>query len=435
MTSTELSESSAQKSASFGSELAVRDLAVLARETEWKDAFSLLLMDHDADRLDQTTRTLNLWFRGSLKLTAKLVDSLASACVTLSEQGWDFALIASDFKGSDPYATAQGIMHSARRLDTPVIITRGGDADEQRAAALSAGALECCNIHENSVRLDDRMRNLIGAFMRHGRFAKNRKQSGYVVGPDAALYASLSDMRERFEDEKQRASQLEGEKRRIRDAFGLYVDQAVIEGILNRDIPLEQRGVQRNVSVLFADIRGFTTIAESMKPLHVISFLNEFFTAMTEVIEDNHGMIDKYIGDSIMCLFGAIADDQPHAEQATKAAIAMQEVFSVWLPGWVRNYGFRPALGIGVATGPVILGNIGSFQKLSYTAIGDTVNLAARLENAAKPAEVYLAGATVDDLPTEFRNSLTMQRAELALKGKQHRCPAYQMKFPTNVPA
>ncbi len=395
--------------------------------SEKEDLFQLILLGPPGPATERLAETLRLWFRGTMRLSVKESESARCAAVTLHSSPWDFAVVLVDFPGGEPEGDIDEVLETARRMDIPTIVVRPGDADAYRAHAHRSGALDCCDLDTRAYRPDDRLRNLLGAFLRRSRLEGARPR-GKKPSADTAMFGMMADLRGRWEEERTRTQHLETEKRRIRDAFGLYVHDTVIEGILSREIPLEQRGRQRLVSVMFADIRGFTTIAESMNPLHVISFLNEFFTAMTEVIEDHSGMIDKYIGDSIMSLFGVLSDDQPHADQATRAARMMQEVFLQWLPGWIRNYGFKPALGIGIATGPVILGNIGSFQKLSYTAIGDTVNLAARLENTAKPGEIILAESTVRGLAHTLRESLPAEESSIAVRGKQQECRIYRLR-------
>jgi adenylate cyclase len=156
------------------------------------------------------------------------------------------------------------------------------------------------------------------------------------------------------------------------------------------------RGEERDVTVLFADIRGFTTWSRQHSPREAVDLINAYLGAMIPVVEDCGGMVDKYIGDGIMAIFNA-PDDQPdHAERAVKAAVAMvrraRELGSVW-----ARHDF-PALriGIGLATGPALVGMVGGRRRLDYTAIGETVNVAARIESANKElrSEILIAART-----------------------------------------
>ena len=136
--------------------------------------------------------------------------------------------------------------------------------------------------------------------------------------------------------------------------------------------------------MLFADIRDFTKISESMRPERAVALLGEFLEIMVEIVLRNEGFIDKFMGDGLMAIFGAPLDDQYQEEHAITAALEMQTRARVLRDEWEAQG--RPPLriGIGVNSGPAIVGNIGSRQRFEYTAIGDTVNVASRLENATK---------------------------------------------------
>jgi adenylate cyclase len=156
------------------------------------------------------------------------------------------------------------------------------------------------------------------------------------------------------------------------------------------------RGEERDVTVLFADIRGFTTWSHRHSPREAVDLINVYLGAMIPVVEDRGGMVDKYIGDGIMAIFNA-PDDQPdHAERAVAAAVAMVRRARELGPVWARHDfpGFR--IGIGIATGPALVGMVGDRRRLDYTAIGETVNRAARIESANKElsSEVLIAAHT-----------------------------------------
>lgn len=226
-------------------------------------------------------------------------------------------------------------------------------------------------------------------------------------------------MKDELDREYQNKSRLEEEKKKIQNVFGLYVDPSIINGVMNGAIPLELKGVEQEVSVLFADIRGYTTLAESMNPQSIVSFLNEYFTSMTEVLLGYEALIDKYIGDAIMAIFGAPIARADHRQNALQAAMEMQSVFDLWRVNWEKNYGISPYIGVGIAAGYATLGNFGSFQKLSYTAIGDTVNTAARLESIAKPGEVLINDNLHDGLPQDIHDRFAYEpMPPITLKGK-----------------
>jgi adenylate cyclase len=173
-----------------------------------------------------------------------------------------------------------------------------------------------------------------------------------------------------------------GERDRVKTAFARYVSHQVMDSILDSTAD-KLRGDRRRISVLFCDIRGFTTISESLSPEKVVQLLNEYFEKMVEVVFRNKGTLDKFIGDGMMVIFGAPEDDEYQEENALKAAIEMQSELRSVAEKW-KPEGLNLRIGIGINSGPAIVGNIGSSRRMEYTAIGDTVNLASRLESATK---------------------------------------------------
>jgi adenylate cyclase len=173
-----------------------------------------------------------------------------------------------------------------------------------------------------------------------------------------------------------------GERDRVKTAFARYVSHQVMDSILDSKVD-ELRGDRRRISVLFCDIRGFTTISESLSPERVVQLLNEYFETMVEVVFRNKGTLDKFIGDGMMVIFGAPHDDEYQEQNALNAAIEMQSELRSVAERW-RPEGLNLRIGIGINSGPAIVGNIGSSRRMEYTAIGDTVNLASRLESATR---------------------------------------------------
>jgi adenylate cyclase len=173
------------------------------------------------------------------------------------------------------------------------------------------------------------------------------------------------------------------ERDRVKTTFAHYVSQQVMDSILKSGGGVQLHGTRRRISVLFSDIRGFSTISERLPPEKVVLMLNEYFEAMVEVIFRNGGTLDKFLGDGMMVIFGAPEDDEHQEERALRTAIEMQQALVALADRWVSD-GVHLRVGIGINSGPAIVGNIGSSRRMEYTAIGDTVNLAARLETATK---------------------------------------------------
>lgn len=180
------------------------------------------------------------------------------------------------------------------------------------------------------------------------------------------------------------------ERERLKMNFTRYVSQHVLEKILCSETPLKLEGERRKVTVLFSDIRQFTKLAEQLSPEEVVSILNEYFAHMLEVVFKNFGTLDKFIGDGIMVEFGAPLEDPLQERHALETALEMQNVLKKLNKKWSRERKPILEIGIGIHTGYAIVGNMGSEKRLEYTAIGDTVNIASRLEFATKLAQVQI---------------------------------------------
>jgi len=176
----------------------------------------------------------------------------------------------------------------------------------------------------------------------------------------------------------------EAEKRKIRNAFGLYLPPTLATLVSEHPEMLKLGGDKRELTVMFSDIRGFTTLSEGLEPEALVELLNEFLGAMTEVIFGSEGTLDKYIGDAIMAVWGAPIPQSDHAARACLAALGMVERLRVLAAQWAQRGLPRLSIGIGLNTGPMVVGNMGSARRLSYTVIGDNVNLASRLEGLNK---------------------------------------------------
>jgi len=179
-------------------------------------------------------------------------------------------------------------------------------------------------------------------------------------------------------------------KKHLRDQFGQYIPPALVDQMLESDDDLGFEGDRREMTVLFADIRSFTTISESLSPTELKDMLNRFFTPMTEIIFNKHGTIDKYVGDMIMAFWGAPLRDEDHAKHAIDGALAMLEKVDAMKPE-MDALGYPPInLGIGLNTGMMNVGNMGSEFRRAYTVLGDAVNLSSRLEGLTKQYGVKL---------------------------------------------
>jgi adenylate cyclase len=176
--------------------------------------------------------------------------------------------------------------------------------------------------------------------------------------------------------------------------YGRFLPEYVVQQILENPDSFKLGGVNQTLTVLFADIRGFTRLSEHAAPERVVQLLNNYFTAMSDIIFSHRGTLDKYIGDGLMALFGAPTATPDDACNAVSAAVAMQRQMQV-INAQLRGDGLSEiAIGIGLHTGVATVGYIGSERRSEYTAIGDTVNLAARLEQNSLPGQILLSEAT-----------------------------------------
>jgi adenylate cyclase len=174
------------------------------------------------------------------------------------------------------------------------------------------------------------------------------------------------------------------DRRRLDRAFGLYLPKAEIDRMMAQGRPPELGGEARAVSILFSDIVGFTAVSERREPARLVEDLNQYFAAMTGIVEAHGGFVDKFIGDAVVAVFGAPLEDPDHARRAVLAAIEMRRVLSEEAARFSLGGGHTLKARIGVNSGTALVGNIGSPRRFNYTVMGDAVNLAARLEGANK---------------------------------------------------
>lgn len=190
------------------------------------------------------------------------------------------------------------------------------------------------------------------------------------------------------------AMQLDFQRRTLQDMFGKYVDKRLADQLLGEEINLE--GEKREVSVLFIDIRGFTALSQKNEPEQIIKFLNRFFSCLAAVVSSHDGFINKFIGDAMMVVYGAPLEERDHAEKAICSAIDMLEEVDKRNQEFNDIVGQNIQVGISICSGQVIAGNIGSSERMEYTIIGDTVNMASRLEGLNKRFKCHL----IIDQPT-----------------------------------
>jgi len=178
---------------------------------------------------------------------------------------------------------------------------------------------------------------------------------------------------------------IEGKQRRfVKKVFHHYLSPHVIERVLEDPSLLKLGGEKREITSFFSDIAGFTSLSEGLSPEELVHFLNEYLSDMTDIILESGGTLDKYEGDAIISFWNAPLDFTDHAVRACRAALDSQKRLVKLKPHFQKRYGHMISARIGVNSGPAVVGNMGSQRRFDYTAIGDTINLASRLEGACK---------------------------------------------------
>jgi adenylate cyclase len=193
------------------------------------------------------------------------------------------------------------------------------------------------------------------------------------------------------------------DKKKIKRMLSQYVSPSILATLIDKspkDILKAEVGTKENLTILFSDIRGFTSISERLAAEQVVELLNGYLSGMVDVIFEHEGTLDKFIGDAIMAFWGAPIKIDDHGLKAVLAALDMRRQLVIFNQGLVANGGFPIDIGIGIHTGTVILGNIGSEKKLDYTVIGDNVNLASRMEGLTKTygSPILITESTYDEV-------------------------------------
>jgi adenylate cyclase len=239
----------------------------------------------------------------------------------------------------------------------------------------------------------------------------------YPLAEIAAVYLGLTVHRFLAEEK---------ERGRIRRAFESYVAPAVVHNILKHPDNLRLGGERRIISILFTDIRGFTSLSENLPPEKVVNLLHDFLNPMSNIIIEHGGTIDKYIGDAIMALFGAPLDLADHPHRACRTALSMVAALKELGQEWAAQGRPHFRMGVGINSGEVAVGNMGSDRLFDYTAVGDNVNLASRLEGLNKyyGTDILLSKATAHSLAGDF----IIRPVDLVqVKGKAHHLEVFEL--------
>jgi len=233
------------------------------------------------------------------------------------------------------------------------------------------------------------------------------------------IFSYLGIMGYRFRTE-------EREKRWIKKTFSYYLSPQVISELISNPEKLKLGGERKNLTVLFSDIRGFTSLSERLNPEETVGILNEYLSSMTEIVFKYNGTLDKFIGDAIMAFWGAPIPQEDHAEKAVFCAIEMIEKLAQLQEQWKQQNKPIIDIGIGINTGEMVVGNMGSSQRMDYTVIGDNVNLASRLETLNKQygTKIIISETTYQIVKDKVE---TKPLGQVNVKGRQKPVTIYEV--------
>jgi len=211
----------------------------------------------------------------------------------------------------------------------------------------------------------------------------------------------------------------------LRESFRKYVSKQVVEKLLTEKQSLQLTGVRQEATILFADIRGFTSISEQLPPEEVVALLNQYFAMMVEVVFQYEGMLDKFVGDNVMAVFGAPFKHDDDPLRAVSAALEMQTRLTQFNDHRRRKGEKIMNIGIGIHTGEVIAGNIGSELRMDYTVIGDTVNLTDRIQAISQQGEIFISEETY----RRIKGSITVEPLpSIKFRGRKQGIKIYKVQ-------
>jgi adenylate cyclase len=256
-----------------------------------------------------------------------------------------------------------------------------------------------------------------------GRFAEEDLDLLTALANFAAVAIERAQMAEKIEQE-----------RKIRSKMERYHSPAVIDEIVKGVISTDETEIRNaELSILFADISGFTTVSETQKPEEVAEFLSHFFSCAVESIFAYGGTLDKFIGDAVMAFFGAPIPQDDHADRAVLAGLMMQRLVGDWNAERAKTDLAPVFIRIGINSGPAVVGNVGTEKRVDYTVLGSAVNIASRLESGvAKPGQLVISKNTLERIIGSFEME---PLGDFALKGLQQKMPVYAVISATGSPS
>jgi class 3 adenylate cyclase len=305
----------------------------------------------------------------------------------------DLILLDVMMPGMNGYEVCQKLKQQEWTRSIPIVLLTALDQIEDKVRGLDAGADDFLTKPFNKVELLARVRSLLRIRSYHNEIEQNRR----------LLYRLLNR----------------------------YMSEEIVTAILSDpEKSLKLGGEKKEVAMLFADIRGFTTFAETTTAENVVEVLNECFNEITEAVFDNYGTFDKYVGDCVLAFYGAPISDGNDLQRAIRTALEMQQRFARMAEKWTDPARKALGLGVGVNVGEVVVGNIGSQRLMDYTIIGDKVNTAQRLEQVALRGQIVISEEVYERAKSYIQAS---PMPPVALKGKREPVKAYLLEGLTGM--
>ena len=334
----------------------------------------------------------------------------------------------------NPIPKLTKFMDDAETQDIPISRTILNMVAEQQVSLMTSNALEDARLlGGKSIAIHGirsamcvplwNKNHVIGAVQ-----VDSRIHIGRFTEEDLDLLTALANFAAVAIERAQLSEKIEQE-RKIRSKMERYHSPAVIDEIVKGVISTDETEIRNaEVSILFADISGFTSVSETKKPEEVAEFLSHFFSCAVESIFAYGGTLDKFIGDAVMAFFGAPIPQDDHADRAILAGLMMQRLVGEWNAEREKTGLPIVKIRIGINSGPAVVGNVGTEKRVDYTVLGSSVNIASRLESGvAKPGQIVISKNTLDRVVGSF---VTESLGEFALKGLQQKMPVYSVSGP-----
>ena len=359
-------------------------------------AFRVLVVDDDPDMAAYLARLLE-----SEGLAAETVNNGDAAMVYVMSTPPDLVLLDIMMPGTDGFEICARLKADTATAMIPVVLVTALEDQQSRVRGIKAGADDFLSKPVHREELVARVKTL------------------------KRLHTTRREL------ESRRLAAEVQRKEALRRAFSRYISPRLADRIIS-DMEDEgtpfRRGAQRvSVVALFADLRGFTRLTESTGVDEVVGLLNEHFSVITDAAYRHDGTIFSMAGDSLLVGFGVPFPQPDAAPRAWRAAHDMLRSFTSVHARWIKSGGVPTGLGIGIASGEAILGNVGSPHYMSYTIIGDAVNTASRLVQAAKPGEILVSGAVYETIRAMIPADAAKPQGEVVLRGKSGTTPVWSI--------